>query len=149
MLITVFSKGGNIKRYSDWTNPLNVIEFNFPMVTPACVKKGMSTNITARLDVEIVITLGYQSRNYLDQNNLLLNRECLNKSKTNMLYDQMQTKTCHIGSYPFNKTFFAPLSVKRVDIMLEYSSVGKLEGALVRASIAAYFQYSLQRDSVR
>ena len=47
------------------------------------------------------------------------------------------------------KTFFAPLSVKRVGIMLEYSSVGKLEGSLVRASIGAYFQYSLQRDSVR
>ena len=118
------------------------------MVTPAYVKKEMSTNITVRLD-EIVNTRRLSKSELVDQNNLLLNMEHLNKSKTNMLYDQMQTKTCHIGSYPFNKTFFAPLSVIRVDIMLEYSSVGKPEGALVRASIGAYFQYSLQSDSVR
>ena len=56
MLITVFSKGDDVKKYSDWINPLNFIEFNFPMVIPACVKKGMSTNIAVRLDVEIVNT---------------------------------------------------------------------------------------------
>ncbi|MGB7662736.1 MAG: hypothetical protein WBL67_08380 [Nitrososphaeraceae archaeon] len=56
MLITVFSKGCDVKKYSDWINPLNFIESNFPIVTPACVKKGMSTNITVRLDVEIVNT---------------------------------------------------------------------------------------------
>lgn len=55
MLITVFSKGDDVKKYSDWINPLNFIESNFPIVTPACVKKGMSTNITVRLD-EIVNT---------------------------------------------------------------------------------------------
>lgn len=73
----------------------------------------------------------------------------ISTTTTNLLHLQLGNNTRQVGTHPSNK-IFVPSSVMREDTMLEYSSVGRLLlPFVVRASIAVYFQYSLQREFLR